>query len=233
MVQALEISTTGLNVGVNITGDFKINGSTSFSAGGWSASIGGGGGNNHSAFGGSINYKGYGAGYYQTRYGDAVGQDGISNSQVVGGSSLSFGKVSFRIENDFFAFNHQDRWRSNALEIAIGNFVIGTRLYNNDPKAEGLGTENTPDLLGHYNMHGQSAWKNGQTYSSPLWVGFRFGNTVERIGYSHPLFQDRTQNFIHLRFPPGYQHFYNKYDQFKYGLMLQSNYYNPYSLWGR
>lgn len=225
--------TTGLNVGVNITGDFTINGSTSFSAGEWNASIGGGGGNNHSAFGGSINYKGYGAGYYQTRYGDAVGPDGISNSQVVGGASLSFGKVSFRIENDFFAFNHQDRWRSNALEISIGNFVIGTRLYNNDPKAEGFGTENTPDLLGHYNMHGQSAWKNGQTYSSPLWAGFRFGNTVERVGYSHPLFQDRTQNFIHLRFPPGYQHFYNKYDQFKYGLMFQSNYYNPYSLWGR
>ncbi|MCE6993048.1 polymorphic toxin type 23 domain-containing protein [Dyadobacter sp. CY323] len=225
--------TTGVNVGVNISGTFSVNGSTSVSAGNWNISVGGGGGNNHSAYGGSISYKGYGAGYYQTRYGGDTGPDGISNSQVVGGASLSLGKVSIRIENDFFAFNHQDRWRSNALEIGIGDFVIGTRLYNNDPNTEGLGTENSTDRLGHFNKDGRGAWINGQTYSAPLWVGHRFGNTIERIGYSHPLFQDRTQNFIHLRFPPGYQNFYNKYDSFKYGMMFQSGFYNPYSLWGR
>ncbi|KAA0992689.1 polymorphic toxin type 23 domain-containing protein [Dyadobacter aurulentus] len=225
--------TTGVNVGVNISGTFSVNGSTSISAGNWNFSVGGGGGNNHSAYGGSISYKGYGAGYYQTRYGGATGPDGMSNSQVVGGASLSLGKVSIRIENDFFAFNHQDRWRSNALEIGIGDFVVGTRLYNNDPKGGKQGIKNLPDLMGNFNKHDNQAWENGQTYNAPFWVGYRFGNTVERIGYSHPIFQDRTQNFIHLRFPPGYQHFYTRYDQFNYGIFMQSGYYNPYSLWGR
>ncbi|WP_229215082.1 polymorphic toxin type 23 domain-containing protein [Dyadobacter bucti] len=226
--------TTGLNVGINITGDFSINGSTSISAGGWNIGIGGGGGNNHFAYGGSVNYKGYGAGYYQTRYGSAVGPDGNPNNQVVGGASLSLGKASFRIENDFFAFNHQDRWRSNALEIGIGDFVIGTRLYNNDPKGEGQKVVfDKTDRMGNYNQHKFGAWENGKTYNAPLWVGHRFGNSIERIGFSHPMFQDRTQNFIHLRFPPGRQNFYVDYSNFQRGIYLYSCYYNPYSLWGK
>ncbi|WP_138479199.1 polymorphic toxin type 23 domain-containing protein [Dyadobacter bucti] len=83
----------------------------------------------------------------------------------------------------------------------------------------------------NFNKHENQAWENGQTYNAPFWVGHRFGNNVERIGYSHPIFQDRTQNFIHLRFPPGYQHFYTRYNHFNYGIFIQSSYYNPYSLW--
>ncbi len=62
---------------------------------------------------------------------------------------------------------------------------------------------------------------------------FRIGNSVSRIGYSHPLVQDRTQNVIHKYFPLGYQNFYNQYTPSAYGGYGYSGYYNPYSLYGR
>ena len=75
------------------------------------------------------------------------------------------------------------------------------------------------------------AWNNGQVYSSPLWVGYRIGNTISRIGYSHQRVQDATQNVIHRYFPPGRQHYYNKYDHFNAGMYGYSGYYNPFSLY--
>ena len=84
------------------------------------------------------------------------------------------------------------------------------------------------NYIGKYNRGKWGAWKNGQTYYSPFWVGYK----GERMGWSHPIFQDRTQNFIHKWFPPGRQNFYNRYDFFIGGLFLQTGYYNQYTLWG-
>lgn len=81
------------------------------------------------------------------------------------------------------------------------------------------------------NRSGNSAWKYGQTYSSPLWVGFKANGSVHRFGYSHPLVQDRTQNVIHKWFPPGQTNFFNKYDFFQRGGYNYIGYNNPYSLW--
>jgi len=86
-------------------------------------------------------------------------------------------------------------------------------------------------LNNNCNREPYSAWANGQTYSSPLWVGFKMNSSVYRYGYSHPLVQDRTQNVIHKWFPPGRTNFFNKYDNYQYGTYNYYGYNNPYSLW--
>lgn len=187
------------------------------------------------AYGYGATINGWGAGRYFTSYGDKIGPDGKPNPQVVGGLNIYLGKIkeeqlALRIENDFLS-GTGDKWRSNAIELSWSKYSIGTNLYNNDPEGEGLGTEDTPDRRGNCNKHGFSAWLNGQTYYSPLWFGIRNGNTINRIGYSHPSVQDVTQNNVHRLFPPGYQNYYNKYDYFYYGFTNFSGYYNPFSLW--
>jgi RHS repeat-associated protein len=241
--------TSGVGVGVGLMSGATFNWSASYAAGALNIGIAGGVGasysaktggwaHSYSAFGGSIKYKEIGLSYYQTHYGNAIGPDGKPNNQVVGGVNLTLGEFSFRIENDFLAFADEDRWRSNAVEIGIGNFVVGTRLYNNDPKTEGLGFDpNGKDRMGNKNTGEYGAWNNGKVYSSPLWVGARFGNTVDRIGYSHPMVQDRTQNWVHRNgffyLPFGHQNFYTEDSDFKKGAFLHTGYYNPYSLWGK
>ncbi|MDD2476294.1 MAG: polymorphic toxin type 23 domain-containing protein [Dysgonamonadaceae bacterium] len=68
-------------------------------------------------------------------------------------------------------------------------------------------------------------------YFCPLWIGIRNGNTINRIGYSHPLVQDRTQNVVHKWFGPGRTNFFNRYDHFYQGPTNYYGYYNPFSLW--
>jgi hypothetical protein len=210
--------TGGMNFGFNYTDD-----NLSVSAG---MGVGGNGtSNDHIGYGGSIRYKNWGVGYNRTKYsGD--------NSQVVGGASVYFGKhVSFRLENDFFGDRH-DRWRSNAAELSVGNFVIGTNLRNNEVQ------EGTSDIkydwksrLWGNNSNPNGAWDEGQTYSSPAWIGFKAKGQVYRFGYSHPVFQDGTQNFIHKYFEPGRTNFFTRYDDFQYGPYGYQGYNNPYSLW--
>jgi RHS repeat-associated protein len=214
--------------GVNVSGTYA-DGKTVISGG---VGISG----NSVSWGGSATYDGIGASYYQTQYGSAVGPDGNSNYQTVAGVGLHFRDVSFRLENDFLAFKNQDRWRSNAFELSIGNFVIGNYIYNNDPK----NTYGADD----YNMDGESpiygknqgawgAWNRGYTYSAPLYIGYRIGGTVHRAGYSHHSFQDATQNGVHKYFPPGRQHYYQDYSRFNYGLYNYNGWHNQYSIWGK
>lgn len=220
-------------------------------------------GDNYFSLGGGYKYNGIGASYYWTNFGGDIGYDGYSNRQAVGEIGLYYGDISVRLANDFLAFQGRDRWRSNALEIAIGNFTVGTFLYNNNPAGEaptkvwtrdGI-EEELPMYYEQYNPgavnrsgnfnncrtiipHKQhSAWINGKTYTSPLYIGYRNGSYAMRAGYSHPAFQDKTQNFVHrngfLGAPFGYQHFYNDYSAFQRGGYFYSGYHNPYSLYTR
>lgn len=91
------------------------------------------------------------------------------------------------------------------------------------------------DLYG--NEYGR--WENGQTYSSPLYIGYRSGNNITRLGYSHRAFQHYTQNigahksgFLGIPFF-GHANYFMGYDNFQSGSYNYSGYYNPYSLWGR
>jgi RHS repeat-associated protein len=221
MSMGLGVSSSGLGAGFNVSGNY--------SNGDFSASLGFGAGEgatgSYSGWGASARYNDWGAGYSRTNYTGA-------HSQVVGGATLFLGKdVSFRLENDFFGDRH-DRWRSNAFELTIGDFVFGSNLYNNE-----VDVTADPDLEGGMLLNNScnrspfGAWRDGKTYSSPLWVGFKMNGSVYRFGYSHPLVQDRTQNVIHKWFGPGRTNFFNNYDYFQYGTYNYYGYNNPYSLW--
>ncbi|MDY4789045.1 MAG: hypothetical protein SO179_00555 [Bacteroidales bacterium] len=57
------------------------------------------------------------------------------------------------------------------------------------------------------------------------------GNFVTKIGYSHKIFQDLTQNGVHKWVPFGRQQYYLDYSEFKTGFYNYSGYNNPYSLY--
>jgi hypothetical protein len=228
------LGTNGLVGGVNLTGAYQ-DGSDSYS-------LGFGLNTNSTSY--SVGYSdgNFGISYYGTKYGNAIGPDGKSNPQFVGGISYWSGKFSLRLENDFMGDRH-DRWRSNAVELGFfgGDFVVGTSLYNNSVSEK---DGNTIDKTGknfHKNLFGKTfgAWDDGQTYYSPLWVGFRSGNNITRIGYSHRAIQHGSQNIgahkagflgLHLF---GYANYFLGYDNFTKGPYSYSGYYNPFSLYGR
>jgi len=125
-------------------------------------------------------------------------------------------------------------WRSNAATIGWGNWEIGTNLRNNfvNPETDIKNFDpNGESLIWGKNRSPNGAWNNGQTYSSPLWIGYRNGNNITRVGYSTRYAQAATQNGIHKYFGPGRTHYFNRYDDFQRGGYSYSGYNNPYSLW--
>ena len=183
-------------------------------------------------FGGWLNkYKGIGVGFNLTKYGNAIGPDGISNAQTTGTINVYINDFSVRVENDFFV-SDEDRWRSGAVEFTYKNVGIGFQVYNNYRK-EGDRTILAED--------GHPQWVNGQTYSSPGYFVFRYGNTVERVGYNHPQVQNTMQNkMIHKKgflwglFGFGKANYFSDYNNFKSkGIYGYSGWYNPFSLYGK
>ncbi len=230
--------TTGVGVGIGMLSGPFANAGISYSAGDWNVGIGGGAfgsGFSNYGIGANVSYLGYGLGYTFTHYGAGTAPSGQPvGAQNTGTLTGYWPGGSFRIENDFFAFQGEDRWRTSSWELTVGDYSIGSYIYTNDPKGEGSSqNDNGTNWLGKKNKHGFGAWEEGYVYSSPLWFGYRVGNSISRVGYSHPLVQDRTQNVIHKSFPPGYQNFYNQYTPSAYGSYGYSGYYNPYSLYGR
>lgn len=124
-----------------------------------------------------------------------------------------------------------DRWRTNAWELSIGDFSLGSSIYTNDPKGidSGKSFDKASPIWG-YNTGKYGTWEEGIVFSSPLWIGWRNGNFISRIGYSHPLIQDLTQNGFHKHFPKGRQNFYLKYDQDIRSWYYYCGYFSPYSL---
>ena len=132
-----------------------------------------------------------------------------------------------------------DRWRTNAWELTISDFSVGSSIYTNYGEVESGGTTGIDDrespIWGANRLHHDGTelgtWKNGQVYSSPLWIGYRAGNTITRIGYSKSSFQDFQQNGIHKWARFGRQNYYLDYDNFQSGSYYYNGYYNPFSLW--
>ena len=171
---------------------------------------------------------GYGRTYYDSY--DNVG------SQTVGTFKLGIDKVSFALSNDLFAENHQDRWRTSAAELSIGNFSIGTYVITNDGQHESRAvdpnnptTDRESPYIGLNKKKG--AWKVGNAYMAPLWIGYKHGTNITRIGYSFKMVQALTQNLVHHTLVPTPDYTY--YDEFYKGFTIYSGYYNPISLWNR
>jgi hypothetical protein len=192
----------------------------------WDLSAGLGAVSNIIAVGGFASYKGYGAGYYASFYGNDVGPDGRANKQIVGGFKV-FGKdFSLRLENDFFGDNY-DRWRTTALEISIRNFVMGTFVYTNMPDRENANYTYNENYNSSIFRGNRKAYSDGEVYYSIFYIGYRYGNRIIRIGVNHPIIQDITQNGWHTIANKPF--FYTPYGQY-FSLYVYIGYYNPFSL---
>ncbi|MDE6323626.1 MAG: hypothetical protein K2L85_05825 [Paramuribaculum sp.] len=84
-------------------------------------------------------------------------------------------------------------------------------------KAKGIG----------YNDEG--VWRIDKVFSAPLWIGIRQGNQIQRLGYSHTVIQNFTQNFIHKYLTP--TPYFLGYENFKSGPFFSVGSANSFSPW--
>lgn len=241
-----------ISVGPSLTG-FGIAGGVSYSTGDWTLGIGGGSFYDvGSSVGAGVSYynddKNIGFSIYGSHFGPRSDFFGESiGSQNTGGFSFRSGDVSVGMDNDFFAFQHEDRWRTGGFQIGIGDVIISSQIYENDPDAEKNVSkdphwDSRVDYEGR-NMSGKlnrpdgneqlGAWCDGLVYRSTLSIGYKSGNVVAGIGINNKLVQDKFQNTIHRYVWFGSQNYYNNYSQFqKPGFYGFSDTYNPYSIYG-
>lgn len=217
----------GISAGLGISGGSivpGINVSAGYDDGNFRISGGVGSFGNSRSWGGGVTYKGFGLSYAQSKFsGEHTQKTGAWTAYGWGGS--------LKLDNDIFA-EHQDRWRTGGVEIGIGNFVIGARVYTNYTNRN-EGVIDKPSPTWGPNNNGYKTWENGKVFSSPAWVGYRNGNQVFRYGYSHWKVQDVAQNGLHqsrtLHFAN--THYFLDYSEFNKGIFNYYGYYNPYSLY--
>jgi hypothetical protein len=178
---------------------------------------------------------GYGGGYGQTLYGatEVFGQQ--LGAQRIGTWTGYFNHNSFSISNDLWG-DKGDRYRTNAAELTIGKWSVGTYLYTNDGR-EASGGELDPSdncippwPVGMKKNGELQTHTNGRPYSAPLWIGYRNGNQITRVGFSHKIVHNLTQNMVHKFMDTPY---YMSYDEFRGGGYFYTGYRNPLSLWDR
>jgi len=222
---ALGLGTGGFTGGMMFSGYY--------SNGDFSIGAGIGAGNNYWGWNASATYKGYGGGYGQTSYkaSEVMGQK--LGAQKVGTYTAFFNHNSFSISNDLWG-DKQDRWRTSAVEMTIGKWSVGTYLYTNDGR-NASGEEMDPSdncipprPVGIKKSGERETWTNGRPYYAPFWVGYRKGNQVTRMGFSHEVVHNLTQNMVHKYMSTPY---YMSYDEFRRGGYFYTGYRNPLSLW--
>jgi RHS repeat-associated protein len=227
-------NTSSIGVGFSALGGFYANGGMSQKIGDWNIGAGIGAGNNYWGLNASATYQGVGGGYGKTYYGSAMGPDGLSNAQTVGSVSVLWRGGSFTLQNDVKHLGDgKDRWRTNAWELSFGDISFGSYIYTNDGQLASNGETDDSCWSPIWGKNKRkSAWIYGESFSAPMWFGYRVGNQISRIGYSFPGSQDLQQNGIHTNTSFGAQNYYLKYDNFRSGIYINSGYYSPFSLWG-
>ena len=128
----------------------------------------------------------------------------------------------------------QDRWRTSAVEVRVGAFVIGKNVYTNAP-------QRNPEILRddyksrfwrtNRNTRGNnvSTYTDGRVFSSPFYIGRVRGNMITRVGINHPTVQDVFQNGFHLLI--GSPLFRAPENSFDYRLFIQHRFYSPFTLY--
>ena len=225
--------TDGLSVGFNMSGIYSDEHIT----------IGAGIGAGDNYWGWNVSAidteTGRGGGYGNTYYGGADVMGHSFKPQRVGNYAYYWKDGSFTFQDDagwkIFGGDTKDRQRTVAWELAIGKFSVGSYIYtNNGNEASNNIDPKNPTYLAN---DGHKTWKDGRVYFAPLWVGYRNGNQVTRIGLSREWVQKVFQNGTHkLLFNTPY---FLNYDEFNLnsgvynGNYYYSGYRNPLTLWGR
>ena len=226
---ALGFGEGGLNIGIN-SGLF-------YSDGDWHFGITAGIGSTYQGWYAEAGNGKFSAGYGATYYNSTSIGDYTVGRQIVGTGKLSWGDYSLSVSNDLFA-ESQDRWRTSAVEIGIGNYLVGTSVFTNwgaeeSPLIDNKRTMGVNDhIVGRHTKDTPNeiigSWRNGQVLSAPLWVGYKNGNQAYRVGGSAKIIQSLTQNLVHkfMRTP-----YFIHYNNFKSGAFSYYGYYNPLTLW--
>jgi RHS repeat-associated protein len=211
---ALAVSGGQLTTGFAVSANYQ-NGDLSLSAG--LAQSG-----NTFSWGGSAMYAGFGGSYAHNKFNGEYSQKSVTLGVYAFGASL-------RVDEDYMG-DKLDRWRTGAVELGINNFVVGLSVLTNDGEVESKGqTYEGKSPIYKENKTGKGAWTNGQVWHSPAWIGYRSGNQVTRVGFSHREVQDAFQNGLHQNwFPTPY---YLNYDNFTKGLYNYTGFYNPFTLY--
>jgi hypothetical protein len=143
------------------------------------------------------------------------------------------GDFSFSMTND--AWTGSDKFRTAAAEIGIGDFSYGFNLFTTAPPISEYTSK--PQQLGADKKYRSPIWGKNPlyTYSSGsrvyagMYVGYRNGNNISRMGVDAPWVQDFFQNGIHRHVVP------TPYFNTNYGpptrLFGQSGYRFAYSLY--
>lgn len=205
----------------------------------WHFGVCAGFGSSYSGWLAEVGYKKATIGYGVTYYNCTTIGEYTTGIQAVGTVKFSYGDFSLSASNDLFSEKKQDRWRTSAVELGIGDFLIGTSVFTNNGKAESPlidGSNRLPindPIVGSHRFDKKKgktygAWTNGQVFSAPFWVGVRNGNTAYRAGFSSKIVQSLTQNLVHkFMHTPYFLH----YNNFKSSPFSYYGYYNPLTLW--
>ena len=208
--------------------------SLNFSTGDFTVSLGGGVGSSYAGWNVGAIIGDWGAGFGMTTYESSVFNGNLLGKQTIGTVSLMYKNNSFSLSNDLFG-DGEDRWRTSAAELNLGEISLGTYVYTNHGSEESkiiagenekLTDDSKAPILG---KNKDGAWRNGKVYFSPFWVGYTHNNQSLRIGYSNPIIQNLTQNAVHKYFTP--TPYFLNYDNFKSGIYGYYGRTNPLSIW--
>ena len=169
----------------------------------------------------------WGIGYGRTQYAEGDFNGNYLGPQEIGAFSLSYNKSNINLSNDLWG-DGEDRWRTTAAELTIGHFSMGSYVYTNNGKSAsgGLITDEKAPIWG---LGKKGTWKNGMVYFAPLWIGYTNNNKSFRLGYSHPMIQNLTQNFVHKYISP--TPFFLDYSRFLNDFYSYYGTNNPLSIW--
>ena len=207
-----------LGLSVNVEANF----------GRWSFGAGVGYGSNYAGCMAAARYAGYGAGYALTFYNAGKFHGNQIEAQKSGTVALHLSRWNFSLSNDLFG-DGKDRWRTTSAELSYRNFSIGTYVDTNwgstesAKYAEEQGTDET--MI----KDNKRVWIKGDAFYAPFWIGIRQRNQVYRLGYSHRLVQELTQNLVHDKL--SHDPLYRNYDNFTQSPYFSIGNPNPYNLW--
>ena len=221
----------GLNAGLNA--------GLAYSDGDWHFGATAGFGSTYVGWCGEVGYGKFSAGYGATYYNSTTIGEYTAGRQMVGTGKISWGEYSLSVSNDLFG-DKRDRWRTSAVELGIGDFLVGTSVFTNwgaEESPEIYGTKQIPvndPIIGKHLKDKANepigSWRNGQVVSAPFWVGYRNVNQAFRIGVSAKVIQSLTQNLVHKFMDTPY---FIHYNNFKSGAFSYYGYYNPLTLWNK
>ncbi|MCX6272680.1 MAG: polymorphic toxin type 23 domain-containing protein [Bacteroidetes bacterium] len=148
---------------------------------------------------------------------------------------IGWNKGDWSIAFDEDAFISGDKYRTAAAEIGYNKYTLGMILKTTDHSAETDASlpEEFRSKFASCNRRGLGAYLQGSRIYSSLYLGYRNGNNITRIGIDSPwvqdLFQNGTHNLIN-RLGSSSSYFKTDYGT-KSKLYFYNGNYHPFSLY--